>query len=160
AVGLYLVMYMAFAYQLHRWLLSARNEPAEGLGVWREIFVELFRLRQRHRRRKKKLARIVQEFKASTAALPDGAVVIDRHGHIVCFMQPAGVLLALRSPQDVGQRISNLLRAPGVATFIDRGGDGIGELEMPAPNNDDATILLRLIPYGDRQRLIIARDIS
>src|SRR5699024_4336840 len=36
----------------------------------------------------------------------------------------------------------------------------IGELEMPAPNNDDATILLRLIPYGDRQRLIIARDIS
>src|SRR5699024_9283112 len=117
------------------WLLSARNEPADGFGVWREIFVEMFRLRQRHRRRKKRLARIVQEFQASTAALPDGAIVIDRHGHIVWFNQAAAALLALRSSQDIGQRISNLLRAPGVAAFIDRGSEDIGELTIPAPNN-------------------------
>lgn len=160
AVSLYLALYMAFAYKLHRWLLSVRNEPADGVGVWREIFVELFRLRQRHRRRKKRLARILQEFQASTAALPDGAVVIDQHGQIVWFNQAAGALLSLHSPQDVGQRLGNLLRAPGVSAFINQPSEDINELEMAAPSNDEATILLRLIPYGNQQRLLIARDIS
>src|SRR5699024_8477613 len=88
------------------------------------------------------------------------AVVIDRHGRIVWFNQAAGGLLGLRSPQDVGQRIGNLLRAPGVSIFISQHSEEIGELKMPSPNNDEATILLRLIPYGNRQRLLIARDIS
>lgn len=160
AVSVYLAIHMVLAYQLHRWLVSERKEPSDGVGVWREIFVELYRVKQRNRRRKKKLTRILQEFQASTAALPDGAVVLDRLGRIVWFNQAAGVLLALRSRQDVGQRISNLLRSPGVSDFINQRSSEIGELEMPSPSNDEATVLLRLIPYGNDQRLLIARDIS
>lgn len=160
AVSLYLLVHLAFAWQLHRWLVSERKEPSEGFGIWREIYVELYRLKQRNRNRKKRLNRIVQEFQASTAALPDGAVVLDHLGRIVWFNQAAGALLALRSPQDIGQRIVNLLRAPGVADYINRRSEEIGEMKIPAPNNDDMTILLRLIPYGNKQRLLIARDIS
>lgn len=160
AVSLYLAIQLLYAYQLHRWLLSERKEPSGGIGIWREIFVELHRLKQRNRRRKKRLNRIVQEFQASTAALPDGAVVLDRHGRIVWFNQAAAALLALRSPQDQGQRIVNLLRTPGVSDYIDQRVQHISGLEIPAPGNDEITILLRLIPYGNDQRLLIARDIS
>lgn len=160
AVSLYLAMQLLYAWQLHRWLLSGSRQPSEGIGIWREIFVELQRLKQGNRRRKKQLNDIVHEFQASTAALPDGAVVLDRHGRIAWFNQAAAALLALRSPQDIGQRIVNLLRTPGMSEYIDQGAEQIGEMEIPAPGNDEVTVLLRLIPYGNNQRLLIARDIS
>ncbi len=160
AISLYLAMQLVYAYQLHRWLSSDRIEPSEGIGVWQEIFLELYRLKQRNRKRKKRLNSIVQEFQASTAALPDGAVVLDARGRIVWFNQAAATLLALRSPQDIGQRIANLLRTPGFSDYIGRRPSEIGEMEMPSPSSDAANILLRLIPYGNDQRLLIARDIS
>ncbi|MES1925100.1 phosphate regulon histidine protein kinase PhoR [Salinisphaera sp. T31B1] len=158
-VSAYLAMQLIYAYQLHRWLTSDRIEPSDGFGVWQEIYTELYRLKQRNRKRKKRLKSIVHEFQASTAALPDGAVVLDSQGRIVWFNQAAAALLALRTPQDLGQRIANLLRHPHFASYLADPGDG-GELEMPSPLNEADTILLRRIPYGNNQRLLIARDIS
>ena len=155
----YLGMQLVYAYQLHRWLLSDRIEPSDGFGVWQEIYTELYRLKQRNRKRKKRLKSIVHEFQASTAALPDGAVVLDSQGRIVWFNDAAGALMALRSPQDLGQRLANLLRHPKVSGYLASATE-IGELEIPSPVNEDDTVLMRLIPYGNNQRLLIARDIS
>ncbi|MBS62812.1 phosphate regulon sensor histidine kinase PhoR [Salinisphaera sp.] len=158
-VSAYLAVHLTYAYQLHRWLASDRIEPSEGMGVWQEIYTELYRLKQRNRKRKKRLKSIVHEFQASTAALPDGAVVLDSQGRIVWFNEAAGALMALRSPQDLGQRLANLLRHPRVSSHLIKA-EHIGELEVPSPVNEEDTLLLRLIPYGNNQRLLIARDIS
>lgn len=155
----YLAMQMIYAWRLHRWLLSDRREPPDGFGVWREIYTELYRLKRRNRQRKKRLGRIVSEFQASTAALPDGAVVLDAQGRIVWFNDAAAALLALRRPQDSGQRLANLLRHPTISGYL-ANATGIDELEIPSPVNEDDTLLLRLTPYGNDQRLLIARDIS
>lgn len=160
AVSVYLVIYLVYAYQLHRWLTSDRVEPSEGMGVWQEIYTELYRLKQRNRRRKKRLKNIVNEFKSSTAALPFGAVVLDSLGRILWFNSAAGALLGLRAPLDRGQRVVNLLRYPRFSEFLARNRGNNGELEMPSPTNEDTTILVQLVPYGDHQRLLIARDIS
>ncbi|HET7314528.1 phosphate regulon sensor histidine kinase PhoR [Salinisphaera sp.] len=160
ALAIYTAGHLFFAYQLHRWLTQARVEPRDGFGVWREIYTELFRLKQRNRRRKKRLKSIVGEFQASTAALPDGAVVIDGRGRIVWFNNAAAALLALRAGQDNGQRIVNLVRHPRFAAFL-TGADQTGApLEVPSPVNDADTLSLRIVPYGDGQRLLVARDIS
>lgn len=160
ALAIYTSGHLIFAYQLHRWLAQPRVEPREGVGVWQEIYTELYRLKQRNRRRKKRLKSIVGEFQASTAALPDGAVVIDGRGRIVWFNNAAAALLALRAGQDNGQRIVNLMRHPRFAEFLARA-DHIGEpLEVPSPANDTDTLSLRIVPYGNGQRLLIARDIS
>jgi len=159
-VIVYLAMQLSYAYQLHRWLVSDRIEPSDGIGVWQEIYTELYRLKQRNRKRKKRLKSILNEFQASTAALPDGAVVMDAQGRIVWFNNAAAVLLALRSPQDLGQRIANLLRHPSFSRYV-AVSDGDSEpIEMPSPANENNTVLVRLIPYGNNQRLLIARDIS
>lgn len=152
--------HLVFAYQLHRWLAQSRIEPGNGFGVWQEIYTELYRLKQRNRRRKARLKSIVGEFQASTAALPDGAVVIDRRGRIVWFNNAAAALLALHAGQDSGQRIINLVRHPRFADFL-ASADQVGApLEVPSPANDTDTLSLRIVPYGDGQRLLIARDIS
>ncbi|RJS95044.1 phosphate regulon sensor histidine kinase PhoR [Salinisphaera sp. Q1T1-3] len=161
-LSLYTAGHLVFAYQLHRWLAKPRIEPREGFGVWQEIYTELYRLKQRNRRRKRRLKDIVSEFQASTAALPDGAVVIDARGRIVWFNEAAAALLKLRAGQDNGQRIANLIRHPRFANFMAAAAiDGdTAELEIPSPANETDTVLLRIVPYGDRQRLLIARDIS
>lgn len=156
---IYIALQLSFAYQLHRWLVSDRIEPTDGFGIWQEIYSELYRIKQRNRKRKKRLKSIVHEFQASTAALPDGAVVLDSQGRIVWFNGAAGALLALRSPQDLGQRLANLLRHPRVSRYLARN-EEVGELEIRSPVNEADTLLLRLIPYGNDQRLLIARDIS
>ena len=78
---------------------------------------------------------------ASTAALPDGAVVLDSQGRIVWFNEAAGALMALRSPQDLGQRLANLLRHPRVSSHLIKA-EGVGELEVPSPVNEADTLLL------------------
>ncbi|KEZ78896.1 phosphate regulon sensor histidine kinase PhoR [Salinisphaera hydrothermalis] len=160
ALAFYTAGHLVFAYQLHRWLAQPRIEPREGVGVWQEIYTELYRLKQRNRRRKKRLKSIVSEFQASTAALPDGAVVIDGRGRIVWFNNAAAALLALRAGQDNGQRIVNLVRHPRFAEFL-ASADQVGApLEVPSPANDTDTLSLRIVPYGNGQRLLVARDIS
>ncbi len=160
ALAIYTSGHLIFAYQLHRWLAQPRVEPREGVGVWQDIYTELYRLKQRNRRRKKRLKSIVDEFQASTAALPDGAVVIDGRGRIVWFNNAAAALLALRAGQDNGQRIVNLVRHPRFAEFL-ASADQVGApLEVPSPANDTDTLSLRIVPYGNGQRLLVARDIS
>lgn len=159
-LAIYSASHLLFAYQLHRWLAEPRIEPREGLGVWQDIYTELYRLKQRNRRRKKRLKNIVAEFQSSTAALPDGAVVIDGRGRIVWFNTAAAVLLSLRAGQDNGQRIVNLVRHPRFAEFL-ASADQVGApLEVPSPANDTDTLSLRIVPYGNGQRLLVARDIS
>lgn len=160
AVLLYLFMHLRNLRALRAWLESPkRYELPEVGGVWGEIFEGLLDMQRRNRKRKKRLAGIVAEFQASTAALPDGAVVLGEHGEIAWFNKAAQALLGLQGQQDFGIRIANLLRHPDFAAYI-AAGQYEGEVETPSPINRAVTLSLRIIPYGDNQRLLIVRDVS
>lgn len=156
----YLALHLWYAFQLHRWLTTDHIEPADGVGIWRDIYTQLHRLKRRNRRRKKRLKHIVNEFQASTAALPDGAVVLDRLGRINWFNAAAAAALGLHPVEDRGQRIINLIRHPRFASFVASSEDDQAALEIPSPINERDTLLIRIVPYGNDQRLLIARDIS
>lgn len=160
ALAIYLAGHLWYAFQLHRWLTADKIEPSDGMGIWRDIYTELHRLKQRNRRRKKQLKHIVSEFQSSTAALPDAAVVLDRLGRINWFNDAAAALLGLHHGQDRGQRIVNLIRHPQFSSFVASATDENGELEIPSPTNEDDTLVVRVVPYGNDQRLLLARDIS
>lgn len=161
ALALYLILQLIYAYQLYQWLISDRVEPAYGMGVWQEIYAELYRLKQRNRRRKHRLGRIVREFQASTAALPDAAVVLDDQLAIVWFNDAASRLLGLRLPADRGQRVTNLIRDPDFRAYLSGNpGDEVASIEITAPVDLNVVLSIQLIPYGNGQRLLIGRDIS
>lgn len=128
-------------------------------GVWGAIFENLIDIQRRNRKRKKKLAAILAEFQASTAALPDGAVVLAERGEIAWFNKSAQILLGLRASHDLGIRIVNLIRHPDFSRYMK---DALydGEVEVPSPINERVTLSLRIIPYGNNQRLLIVRDVS
>ena len=160
AVTLYLGIQLRHLRALRQWLEAPKHvELHEPGGIWGEVFEKLLDLQKRNRKRKKKLAAIVSEFQASTAALPDGAVVLSVRGEIAWFNKAAQALLGLRGQQDVGIRIPNLIRHPDFTDYF-ADSEYVNELEVPSPINHNVRIALKIIPYGKDQRLMIVRDVS
>ena len=159
-LALYLGIHLRYLILLRAWAEHPKRvELPEPGGVWGDIYEHLLDLQRSNRKRKKKLAAILAEFQASTEALPDGAVVLGPAGDIVWFNGSAQALLGLRLPQDIGLRVATLVRHPEFTEFF-AADDPKGEVEIPSPINRTVTLSLRVIPYGNGQRLMIIRDVS
>jgi len=160
AVAALLGWHLLHLRRLELWLRKgARHEPPQGRGVWGEVYYHFYRLRERANRRKRRLASVISRFRESTAALPDATIVMSATGEIEWFNEAARSLLGLRSPQDVGQRINNLLRHPRFTRYFSHG-HYPDSIELPSPIDDQQTLTLTIIPYGQDQRLLVARDIT
>ncbi|MFA5940314.1 MAG: phosphate regulon sensor histidine kinase PhoR [Sinimarinibacterium sp.] len=159
-LGLYVLAQMRRLIQLRVWLQRPKATHLPDAGrLWGEVFDGLHDLQRKNRKKKKKLATMLSEYQASTAALPDGAVVLTPSGEISWFNTAARTLLGLRPHQDYGIRIANLIRHPAFTGYFDQG-DFDREVEVPSPVNRSKTLSLRIIPYGRQQKLLIARDVS
>lgn len=155
-----LVVHLRHLSELRLWLKAPKSyELPEPTGIWGEVFDRLLDMQRRNRKKKKRLSAMLAEFQASTAALPDGAIVLGESGEIVWFNQAAQKLLGLRPALDIGLRIVNLVRHPAFADYF-AVGDYKKEIEAPSPISRNNTLSLRIIPYGQNQRLMIVRDIS
>ena len=149
------------ASRLLAWSQAPKKyELPSGSGIWEEVFNSAYTRYKQARKRKKRLAGMLSEFRASTGALPDAAVVLDATGQIAWYNNAAGSMLGFRASKDLGQRVSNLLRHPTFNRYFcsedaDRNG-----VEMPSPVDSESTLWVRLIPYGQNQILLIARDIT
>ena len=160
ALALYLARHLYYLAALRAWTdQPKRVELPEPAGTWGEVYERLLDLQRSNRKRKKRLAAMLAQFQASAEALPDGAVVTEARGEILWFNTAAGALLGLRPPQDTGQRLVNLLRHPEFTEFFERG-DFEKEVEIPSPINHAIILSLRVVPYGDNQRLLMVRDVS
>ena len=146
---------------LQRWLQEGKRfHPPDSVGVWEDVFQDIYRLQQRNRKRKRKLGKMLNRFQEATEAMPDATVVLTPDDEIEWWNPSAGELLGLSYPRDTGQRISNLIRHPGFAEYL-RADDYDGNvIELPSPVDERISLSLRIVPYGKNQRLLIARDIT
>jgi two-component system, OmpR family, phosphate regulon sensor histidine kinase PhoR len=155
----YLGWHLWHLWQLESWLRRRLGEPPrDAPGLWGGVYAQLHRLRLQSRGRKKRLARVLKEFRKSTQALPDAAVVLDENNDISWLNDAAARLLGLRA-EDRGQRIENLLRAPEFAAFL-RAATPAESLRMTSPADERLKLSLQLVPYGESQRLLLAKDIT
>jgi two-component system phosphate regulon sensor histidine kinase PhoR len=147
-------------YRLEYWLRRTRKQAPPGAeGVWGDVFEGLNRQQQRHRLRRRRLAMLLRRFRESANALPDGAIVLNEYGEMQWWNQIAARYLPLNWPQDQGQRIANLVRHPDFAAYLVRA-DWSEPVKIPAPQDSDRTLEIRMVPYGNDQQLLLARDVS
>ncbi|QSX29067.1 phosphate regulon sensor histidine kinase PhoR [Shewanella cyperi] len=146
--------------RLNHWLWHDRRlTPPQGSGSWEGVFNGIYRLQGKNRRRVSQLASLLGRFRQGAEALPDGAVVLDSDLNILWCNKLAQLILGLVWPQDNGQRIDNLLRDPDFSAYLKK--QQFREpLELASPVSDKRRLEVRLMPYGDRQLLLIARDIT
>lgn len=155
----YLARHLFYANRLMLWLRSGRaNDMPHGDGVWEEIYYLIFRLRRRNKRRKKQLIRVLERFRTATAALPDATVVLGPRDQIDWFNEAAGKLLGLRRG-DIGQKIGNLIRYPKFTHYL-RHANYEGTVGIPSPVQDGVQLEIRVVPYGEDLRLLVAQDVT
>ncbi|PSJ40252.1 two-component system sensor histidine kinase PhoR [Zobellella taiwanensis] len=160
ATVLHLAWHYRFQHKLSVWLWRDRSlTPPEGSGSWEVIFNGIYRLQQRQRARRRELANLVRRFREGAEALPDAAVVIRRDGSIIWCNKLAQQLLGFRWPDDAGQHIGNLIRAPVFIGYMKRG-DFHEPLELPAPGNEDRLLECRIMPYAEDQAMLVVRDVT
>lgn len=148
-------------YRLERWLLDDDKEigpPRAGL-VWEGVASHIDRLRRQNRKRKRKFSRLLEQFQQATAALPDAAVILGEDDKVVWCNSASQPLLGLVPGRDVGLPVANLLRYPGFVAFLAqrRQGDSV---EFHSPVDDTLVLNARIVPYGKKQRLLLATDIT
>ncbi len=146
--------------KLEKWLGSGRQRnPPESWGIWGEVFDDYFRLQKRYYKRKKRLAKVIREFRESTAAMPDGSLVLDGDHRILWFNSAAEEMLRLISKRDLGQPLANLVRNPKLVAYLQTG-DFENPVVLRSPVDESRSISVRLIPYGSNQFLALFRDVT
>jgi two-component system, OmpR family, phosphate regulon sensor histidine kinase PhoR len=157
------VMLLRQLYMLQRvlyWLRGDRIDLApDAGGVWGDLvslILRLFRRKQYHKRRMRQLLR---ELRHSTAAIPDGVVMLNPDAEILWFNRSAGRLLGLRSRGDVGLRIDNLVRRPEFVNYV-RAGDFDNPVVVQASGVSDQHLHFQIVPYGVGQLLVLVRDVT
>ena len=158
AVALYLTWHLANLYRIERWLSVGRSFDAPSAwGVWRGLVDHFYQQRRRERERKRELLQLLREIRESTAAMPDGIVLMNQLGEIRWLNETAGRLLHLRVPQDIGQRLPNLVRHPDFIRYLN-GRDYSEPVELSSSFGRGLHLSLRIVPYGEDQQLLLVRD--
>jgi two-component system phosphate regulon sensor histidine kinase PhoR len=157
---LYLGWQLLNLYRLDRWLrLRSQIGPPNLGGIWGDIIAQVVRLHRRKQYHKQRLVQLYRELRRSTAALPDGVIILSPQHEIVWFNRQADRLLGLRRPVDVGLRIDNLIRAPEFAHYL-HGDDFALPLVIRPPVQIDTFLALQVVPYGGGQSLLLVRDVT
>jgi len=160
ALALHLSWVLANLFRLEWWLRHRSfADPPDVGGVWGEIIAQIVRLHRRKRFHKQRFVQLMRQLQRSTAALPDGVVILNAQREIVWFNRMAARLLNLRRTADLGMRIEHLLREPQFVRYLG-GNDYTNPVVIRTATGEDCYLSLQVAPYGDGQLLLLVSDVS
>ncbi|OQW93917.1 MAG: hypothetical protein BWK79_08620 [Beggiatoa sp. IS2] len=158
---IYIGWHLYNLYRFCHWFTQRKKfQPPDAPGIWGEVYYNLYRLQQRTRKRKRKLAEMLKRFRSSTAAMPDAAIVLGEHYEIEWFNRAACQLLGLKKRQDIGQPIANLLRSPAFHHYLTSDHPTDHSIKLSSPMDPEVILRINLVPYPKNQHLLLARDIT
>nr|WP_241263388.1 phosphate regulon sensor histidine kinase PhoR [Parahaliea mediterranea] len=164
-VGVALVTVVYAAHWLHqllrirRWLEDPEQSPPEGLGIWGEVYDQIYHLQRRNREGYARLQSMVDYLQDSFAAMRDGVVMVDEGGAIEWSNAAAQHLLGLQYPRDRGQSLLNLVRIPEFHKYF-LAGQYAEPLQLRLSGETQQVLQCEVTPFGAGDRLVFVRDIT
>jgi len=147
-------------FRLARWLENPDAvEPPDATGTWGDIFYRLQKLQRRHQARRGELASALEQFEHAAMAVPDGMVILNRSEQIEWCNPASRTYMGLDCERDRGQFIRYLMRQAHFLEFLDAA-DYSRRLVCKSPVSRELTLSLQLVPFGESQKLLVARDIT
>ncbi len=147
-------------YRLHRWLEQGQTTVLpKTLGIWGAIFTETQRLQKQSIKNQQGLQGIINRIQDSTAALQDALLMVDSNGALEFWNLAAEKYLGLRSPVDLGQPITNLIRTPEFKAYFDQANYN-EPLTIQSPVNPDLFLQFNITLFGRKDRLILVHDVT
>jgi two-component system phosphate regulon sensor histidine kinase PhoR len=144
--------------RLSWWLWVDRSmTPPPGSGSWEPLLYGLHQMQMRNKKRRRELGSLIKRFRSGAESLPDAVVLTTEEGVMFWCNGLAQQILNLRWPDDNGQNILNLLRYPEFASYL-KHRDFSRPLNLVL--NNGRHLEIRVMPYSEKQLLMVARDVT
>jgi two-component system phosphate regulon sensor histidine kinase PhoR len=136
-----LAWHLVHLFWLDAWLRDRTNRsPPDVGGVWGDVVSQVVRLHRRKRFHKQRMLELFRELRRSTAAMPDGVVILNSQWEIAWFNRAA------------------LIREPALRRYLEHG--AFGDPLIIGRSDSRVHLALQVVPYGGAQRLMLVRDVS
>ncbi|WP_085315129.1 phosphate regulon sensor histidine kinase PhoR [Derxia lacustris] len=145
--------------RLARWLDDPEQPVPRGIGMWDDVFALLYRQRRAQQQQLQQVTNALLSFRRAAQALPEGVVTLTSDNHIVWCNANAAAMLGLKLHADTGSAITNLVRSPEFAGYLEHG-DWSRPLALRLTRDGARLYSIQLVEYGEGQRLLLARDIT
>ncbi len=142
-----------------RWLRRpARDALPPGRGLWEEAFATLHRHLKDRDEERERLRAALARFRDAGRALPDGVVILDREYRIEWANPTAARHFSIDARRDFGQPLANFVRQPDFVAWLEAG--NFREPLVLRGVRGETVLLVRLIEFGDEQKLLNSRDVT
>ena len=155
-----LIRQIFFISRLETWLRagSVGKIPDNYDGVWGDIYDHFAKIRLDKKKRKKKLSKIIDQFRRSTDVLPDAAIVLNEQGEIKWTNKLAKQMLGIQK-KDKGQKIQTLIQSPTFIDFLENHQNILSPI-ISSPIDPHHALQFKVVDYGNRQKLLMAYDVT
>jgi two-component system phosphate regulon sensor histidine kinase PhoR len=157
---LYLISHIFWLHKLQLWFKTpVLKEIPEGSGLWEEIFTALLQYERNNNSNQTQLNSALERFNLATSAMPDGLVILSASNEIEWCTPNAESQLGLALSTDKNLPIVNLVRDSHFIAYLYNGAYD-EPFKLKSWRNPDLILEIQLIPFANKQKLLISRDMS
>ncbi len=109
--------------------------------------------------RSRRIASSLRDLRNAASQLPDAVVLLDQNQQVRWFNHAAENLLGLSRPKDRGVLLQQRLATSDLSDWL-RDGTLEPLNDVSAPGQPESHLNVSMLPFGRRQQLLLARDIS
>lgn len=162
ALLLLVIYHLYYLTSLDRWLQIPDPTSAtlpDGPGAWGDVFTRLARLMRNQSQSHQQLSFALERLRRATSAMPEGVIILDEANRIEWCNPVAEKHFGIDFKRDIAQQITFLVRQPQFAEYLST--HNYSEpLVVKQTRHQELVLSLQLVPYGDKQKLLISRDIT
>lgn len=146
--------------RLERWLRAPNvDDLPDPWGTWGVVFAGIYRALRREVKEREGVANELELFTQAAQALPDGIAMLDSGDQLLWCNDTAAGHLGLKTGSDYGLRITNLVRVPRLAAFL-QSNQPDETLDYRPTHNPGQLLSLKAIPFNDGRKLLVSFDIT
>lgn len=139
---------------------SSTMPPIPGsFGRWGDVFIRLARFIRRYYRSRQSLSKALERLQRATSAVPEGIVILDEADRIEWCNPSAEQHLGLDLKLDIGQHVTHIVRQIQFVSYL-TSRDFSKPVMIKQSRYEEMVLSLQLVPYGDKEKLLISRDIT
>ena len=144
---------------LDGWLRTEGSILPNASGKWGDVFARLMRFVREQNRSYQHISSALERLQRATSAMPEGVVILDEMDHIEWCNPIAEKHLGISSSTDTGQHITHLVRHTQFAEYL--AAQNYAEpVVVKQPRHQGLILSLQFVPYGDKQKLLLSRDVT
>jgi two-component system phosphate regulon sensor histidine kinase PhoR len=159
ALLLMVIHYKRHLTMLDEWLRGEKPSLPNSSGKWGDVFARLARLVREQKHSNQQISSALERLRRATSAMPEGVVIMDEVDRIEWCNPVAEKHLGINSSLDAGQHITHLVRQTQFAQYL-TARNYSEPLVIKQSRQKELTLSLQLVPYGDKQKLLLSRDVT